>query len=97
MKHARRDYDRIQDPGLQNPDLVAPGSSPISQDEPVFLLRGSDITASAVVMFWARLNEEVGGDARAIHLARQQAVEMAKWPRKKIADVPSTGGPNPLG
>jgi hypothetical protein len=42
MKHARQDYDRIQDP-----------SNLIPKDEPVFLLRAKDKTAPAIVRAWA--------------------------------------------
>ena len=87
MKHARNDYNRIQDPGLENPDLVPNGSMPIAADEPVFLLRASDITAAQTVLYWARLNEEIKGDENAIKLAKDHAVKMAAWPRKKVADV----------
>lgn len=42
MKHARPDYNRIQDPaGL------------IPEDEPVFLLRGQDVLAPSLVKDWA--------------------------------------------
>ena len=44
MKHARKDYDRIQDPENKIPD-----------DEPVFLIRGQDTTAPAVLRYWAGL------------------------------------------
>ena len=39
MIHARVDYNRIQDPALENPSLLAGNSKPIASDEPVFLLR----------------------------------------------------------
>lgn len=42
MKHARKDYDRIQDPALADPSLLSPGSTPIGEEEPVFLLRAQD-------------------------------------------------------
>jgi hypothetical protein len=42
MKHARKDYDRIQDP-----------HNLIPKDEPVFLLRAKDKTAPAIVRAWA--------------------------------------------
>lgn len=51
MKHAREDYDRIQDP-----------DNKIPEDEPVFLLRAQDKTAPAVVAYWAKLNEDLGSD-----------------------------------
>lgn len=74
MKHARPDYDRIQDP-----------ANLIPADEPVFLLRGQDETAAKVVRYWAELNRN--GDKHAVELALSHAYEMDKWPTKKQADV----------
>lgn len=74
MKHARPDYDRIQDPINQIP-----------KDEPVFLLRAQDETAAATVRFWASLNSQ--GDPQAVELARRHARLMDAWPKKKVADV----------
>lgn len=78
MKHARSDYNRIQDPeGL------------IPEDEPVFLLRAQDRTAARVVRYWAYLQEqEYDGDPEAIDLAKGHADLMSRWERKKTADVP---------
>lgn len=42
MRHARADYNRIQDP-----------LNLIGEDEPVFLLRAKDVSAPFVVRFWA--------------------------------------------
>ena len=42
MIHARKDYNRMQDPALADPSLVAPGSTPIGADEPVCLFRAQD-------------------------------------------------------
>ena len=50
MKHARSDYDRIQDP-----------SRIIPEDEPVFLLRAQDISAPAAVEKWADEHLRHGG------------------------------------
>lgn len=47
MIHARKDYDRIQDP-----DGVIP------LDEPVFLVRGQDPVGYLVVREWAQLHAE---------------------------------------
>ena len=41
MKHAREDYNRIQDP-----------AGKIPENEPVFLLRGQDKFAPATLEFW---------------------------------------------
>lgn len=42
MIHARIDYARFQDPGLEDPSLVSEGSTPIAEDEPVLLFRAKD-------------------------------------------------------
>jgi hypothetical protein len=77
MKHARDDYNRIQDPAGLIPD-----------DEPVFLLRGQDALACMAVRYYAYLCEihqapEIAARARA------HAEWMAQWPKKKIPDLPA--------
>jgi len=76
MLHARDDYNRMQDPaGL------------IPADEPVFLIRGQDIVGAYAVRAWADLNDKAGGDPEASRLAREHAVKMDAWPRKKPCDL----------
>lgn len=74
MQHARQDYnERIQDSeGL------------IPENEPVFLLRAQDVTAAAVVKFWANL--QPSGPIK--ELALEHAERMEKWGTKKLADLP---------
>lgn len=74
MKHARPDYDRIQDPANKIPET-----------EPVFLIRGQDKTAADVVRYWAFLNRE--GDPKAVRLALDHVARIEAWPVKKTADV----------
>lgn len=77
MKHARKDYDRIQDPaGL------------IPEEEPVFLVRGQDLVGSLTVQAWAELNEKAGGSKALSESARKHAQKMGVWLRKKLADAP---------
>ena len=76
MKHAREDYNRIQDPEHKIPD-----------DEPVFLIRGQDKVAPSVLRYWAYLNDEEGGDPEASRLTREQANCMECWPVTKLADL----------
>jgi hypothetical protein len=78
MKHAREDYNRIQDP-----------ENKIPADEPVFLIRAQDTSAAATVRFWAEENLRNGGSERASDLALVQAREMENWPKHKPADLPS--------
>ena len=76
MKHARPDYDRIQDP-----------LKLIPADEPVFLIRGQDISSAEAVLAWANLNDLNKGDPEASRLARAHAQEMRRWVKKKPADL----------
>ena len=80
MKHARKDYDRIQDPaGL------------IPQDEPVFLIRGQDEVGPEVLRCWATLAELAGADREIISKVMDHAEAMERWQiqhRRKIPDLP---------
>lgn len=78
MQHARRDYQkRIQD-----------SAGLIPQDEPVFFLRGQDVTSAIVVEIWATLNEAMGAEPEIVSAARKQAQRMRDWSKKKHADMP---------
>jgi hypothetical protein len=77
MKHARPDYDRIQDPAGLIPD-----------DEPVFLLRGQDILAPFVVDSWATIAENRGASPHIVEAAREQARRMREWGFHRGAKVP---------
>jgi len=81
MKHARKDYDPIQDPRT-------PQEGGIPPDEPVFLLRANDQLAAIAVDYWAALVASNGGDPEIVDSARQQANRMRAWPRKKMPDMP---------
>lgn len=71
MKHARADYDRIQDPDEKIP-----------LDEPVFLVRGQDLSGPATLRYWALQNEKRHGDPRATALANAHARKMEEWQAK---------------
>lgn len=76
MKHAREDYNRIQDPAGLIPD-----------DEPVFLLRAQDELACRAVAYYAGLCANVQApEISARALAHSKA--MAEWPKKKVPDLP---------
>ena len=80
MKHARSDYNRIQDPDHQ-----------IGDDEPVFLMRATDTCAPLVVDIWAALAEAEGADDKIVSAAREQAKSMRRWQAEhgcKIPDMP---------
>lgn len=79
MKHARKDYDRFQDP-----DKLIP------EDEPVFLLRAQDKCAVEAVYHWANEAEQAGASDSIVLAARTHASAMKAWTKKKVPDMPST-------
>ena len=81
MKHAREDYNRIQDP-----------AGKIPEDEPVFLIRGQDKCGPETLRFWARLAAEQGAHKDIVHAAFDQASEMEFWQdmcAQKVPDMPA--------
>jgi len=80
MKHARPDYDRLQDPAGLIPDL-----------EPVFLLRGQDRNSIVAILAWAASAEMTGASPEIVMHARVQAEAMRKWQEAghvKTPDLP---------
>lgn len=60
MKHAREDYNRFQDP-----------ENKIPEDEPVFLIRGRDPIAPAVLRYYADMQR-----SRATRIMARGSMEM---------------------
>lgn len=77
MKHARDDYNRIQDP-----------EGKIGEDEPVFLLRAKDILAPRIVLAWANTLEAEMGDPKMVTLARKHAKYMEDWQQRNGCKLP---------
>ncbi len=81
MRHARADYNRIQDPaGL------------IPEDEPVFLIRGQDKAAPAAALAWADEHDRLGGDPRLSEAVRRHVELTRSWQAEraaKVADAPA--------
>lgn len=85
MRHARPDYDRIQDP-----------EGKIPGDEPVFIIRGQDVVGDKAVEAWANLAEAAGARDDIVKAARDQAHKMRKWRLHhggKVPDMPHTENP----
>lgn len=76
MKHARTDYDRIQDP-----------DGKIPADEPVFLIRGQDKLAAKVLDYYAMAARAEGLYDIAM-LTEAHAERMRQWPKHKTPDLP---------
>lgn len=76
MKHARADYDRIQDPaGL------------IPEDEPVMLFRAQDKHFNKVLEYYRHLVHTDNGDPRIITAINEHLVLSDAWPVKKAPDL----------
>lgn len=82
MRHARSDYDRIQDP-----------SGKIPADEPVFVLRGQDPAAPATLRYWAIRNEKEGGDPALTMATLAHARKMEEWQRNMKAEPHAADAP----
>lgn len=81
MRHARRDYDGIQD-----------RSGKILEDEPVFILRARDVNGPELVVSWAQQALEDGADPELCRRVAQWAEYMAEWRAEhgggKVPDTP---------
>lgn len=77
MRHAREDYNRIQDP-----------ENKIPEDEPVFLIRGQDIVGPMVVQVWARLAKNAGATPDIIEAAQRQSQAMQEWQEAHGSKIP---------
>lgn len=77
MKHARSDYDRIQDPAGLIPD-----------DEPVFLIRGQDRAAIPAAQAWCEVAEVIGADPGIVATVRRHIEVVRAWQAEHGAKVP---------
>lgn len=81
MKHAREDYNRIQDP-----------EGKIPENEPVFLLRGQDLAAPAILREYAMTAHAMGASDDLVLRTLHQARLMEAWQRevaRKTPDLPT--------
>jgi hypothetical protein len=77
MKHARADYDRIQDPAKLIPDM-----------EPVFLIRGQDLAAPEALRQYAVEAHRQGATNDLINAVLDHAREMERWQRERARKTP---------
>lgn len=54
------------------------------EDEPIFVIRGQDITGPETLRYWLSLNPQLSGKKRAEAL--ECALQMEKWKIRKKAD-----------
>jgi len=77
--------------GLASEEIAAAnrGEGPLGKaapDEPVFILRAQDMFSCGLVEAWACAAEQRGVDAVKVKEARQLAVKMRAWPKRRIPD-----------
>lgn len=86
MKHARQDYDRIQDP-----------SNKIPEHEPVFLLRGQDKLMIPMLNYYKRIAKKAGVRPDMIEAIDKQIRRVEVWQddvKVKLPDLPVNGVPD---
>ena len=79
MRHARHDYDRIQDPAGRIP-----------ANEPVFLIRGQDSAGPEAVRAWAQIARLHGASEEIIKRALDHADDMEAYQKvygRKVPDL----------
>lgn len=77
MIHGRPDHNRIQDPAGIIPD-----------NEPVFLLRGQDVLAPAVIEYWAAAAGHRGASRKIVDAALEQAQAMRRYQKAFVSKLP---------
>lgn len=88
MRHARDDYNRIQDPAVQTPSLLKAGATAIGEDEPVFLIRAQDKTAAEAVRAYARLAKANGAAPALVSRCLDWVTEIEIWQATHTAKTP---------
>jgi hypothetical protein len=83
MLHARKDYQRIQDPLTTSPAGKSSPARGIPKDEPVFLIRAQDPLFVPMLSHYAELAQLVGCDPRLVQsvIAHRELARL--WPVRK--------------
>lgn len=77
MLHARKDYNRIQDP-LNAKDKGIP------KDEPVFLLRAQDPLFDPMLAIYESMARAIGCDSRLVQSVKAHRELARLWPVRKV-------------
>lgn len=91
MKHARKDYMRIQDPAIYDRSLLAPDSSPVGVDEPVILFRAQDKLFTSVLIFYKNLLIQHNAQPEMIQAIDEHITLAVQWSLHnptKMPDMP---------
>jgi len=84
MRHARQDYNGIQD-----------ATGKIPQDEPVFVLRGQDPLAPKMLRTYAKRLKKNGGDKKMVKLVKEWADVMDTHQTSIHTHIPDLPHGNP--
>ena len=76
MKHAREDYNRFQD-----------SAGLIPEDEPVFLIRGQDISGPETLEQYAIIAQENGAIPEIVRVVQDHAEAMREWQKTHTAKI----------
>lgn len=77
MKHAREDYNRIQDP-----------EGKIPENEPVFLIRGQDLAAIPTLRYYMMAAVKVGAKQDVVDTVFDHIKLMEEWQREVARKTP---------
>jgi len=77
MKHARKDYQRIQDP-----------ENKIGKDEPVFLLRAKDRLMIPTMNTWIAYAQKAKVDKKMIQMVEDFKTEVMFWQQENGCKTP---------
>lgn len=77
MRHARSDYDCVQD-----------ASGKIPADEPVLLIRGQDVCAVAAGRAWCKTAAASGADPELVAAMERHLVAILDWQATRACKVP---------
>ena len=90
-RHARLDYQRrFQDAALTDPSLLEPGSTPVAEDEPVFLIRAQDELMLPTLHRYAQLAHSCGAQEVALRVLifSEQVADWQETHKTKAPDIP---------
>ena len=92
MIHARKDYQRFQDPAVDDPTLLGEGCTPIAEDEPVMLFRAKDKHfLNVLIDYFHHLRMDPNVDKKMLDAIAEHSNLAAEWQNKngtKTPDIP---------
>ena len=99
MKHARADYERFQDPLActkeewleiwERGERGEFGSSPIGEDEPVFLVRSQDLAFADTLEAYGSKALELGAEISFVAAVDAHSQVAQRWQQTHMSKVPN--------